>query len=1165
MNEENVEEEKRRLKPVLEDSYQQEPVDQDNPAEKSLFLYILIGVLILLLLIISIIFFVDKKRQINVSIDDLIITQPFVENNEFSTFTLQNGLKVIITKSNDGMENSFVSLSVGVGSQTDPIEFSGFTHLIEHLLFTGSKNFPEDNYIEKIVYKYNGENNGVTKSFTTSYYYKIGNGGMKEFAEVLADAVANPLFDEDRIAKEINNVNSEISMRMTFNKKLGYYKMLKKIGNPNARIFRDGFANIDVDQIDFGDLRNKIIAFHKKYYSANLMSLAIITDQPIGPIKELVEKHFNSIPNKTIERPMYEEDEGYEPPFLQESMGNVFYMQGFSEPSKFYMIFQVPSHKKELQFNSLEYFSFFLNYHSKDSLKDRLLRKNLVSGFEDELALRDSKLGLYLIEFDLTTYGETHISELIVEFYSYLDFLRKLDIKEDLFKEISGFSKYSFLFHISSEYNLFNPVQQDNFERVLDFSEKLLDHPSEMLFTSSSVWFNYNATRFHDLLNKIKPEKTVFMFESKHFENSVKAEIKKWEDNDINGINDAKVSVDQKTKSKTNRSLTLIEASLNGLKFIPENPKSQVSIRFNKKLRNTQIIAKKIRALSEILKKRNVKSNDEMINVIHSLKNKLLKTTFYDSFFNEAIANTKLQYELDFDNNRQFHYEKVPSQLWNQFSKQISESDKNFDRIEYFGFKKVSKYKMITNCKLPAELTPDSQEIKAESGKSSVEPTNEIKYSNQGFDMREINRILFEPATSEHAKTQKMLIIRALLIYKICLLDEFDGDDLELEPKQIFDSSRMKVYHKMYRKTLQPKFAVKIMLENNFLNESLIKGSSSQKQLFYIKTSLLCLYIKSYFTLKYHKEFVKANDFSIGTNGYAINFVFMGISSALPDFMQMILKNFEILKNPDLYDIDILENLRIKIVNTYSSYKTMTSLKLSTYFLDLMVDQLEIDYRTLEGQQKIKNWVYSITRQDLADFFKTLQSTNKLTILFTGNISEEEALGLSEDIKKQMLKDVSAQGSDNDNDSGNYKGSRETINKILDNILIRFKTGPVHYMIRQRELDDKDNNNVYLTYFRVTKSSVKINIINSMVSYWLRNYVFDKLRNKMNLGYVAHAASRDYYYRSGLIILVQGEKFRPANIEKHIEETVMEFIDIIKQKPKDEIEQIKNLIVEKYT
>ena len=60
----------------------------------------------------------------------------------------------MIVKPNQGYKNSYVALSVGVGSETDPKNFIGFTHLIEHLLFTGSKKYPEDNYIEKVVNKY---------------------------------------------------------------------------------------------------------------------------------------------------------------------------------------------------------------------------------------------------------------------------------------------------------------------------------------------------------------------------------------------------------------------------------------------------------------------------------------------------------------------------------------------------------------------------------------------------------------------------------------------------------------------------------------------------------------------------------------------------------------------------------------------------------------------------------------------------------------------------------------------------------------------------------------------------------------------------------------------------------------------------------------------------
>ena len=188
------------------------------------------------------------------------------------------------------MKNSYISLSVGVGSESDPEDFIGFTHLIEHLLFTGSENFPEDNYIEKIVNKYQGDNNGVTKAFTTSYYYSLDGKGFEEFSEVLVDAIRKPLFAEGTIAKELNNVNSEISMRMTFNRNFSHYKMMKEIGNRDARMFNDGFANINPKEIDFKSLREKIVDFHAKNYSANIMTLAVISDDNLKDIRKIVEK-----------------------------------------------------------------------------------------------------------------------------------------------------------------------------------------------------------------------------------------------------------------------------------------------------------------------------------------------------------------------------------------------------------------------------------------------------------------------------------------------------------------------------------------------------------------------------------------------------------------------------------------------------------------------------------------------------------------------------------------------------------------------------------------------------------------------------------------------------------------------------------------------------------
>lgn len=472
------------------------------------------------------------------------------------------------------------------------------------------------------------------------------------------------------------------------------------------------------------------------------------------------------------------------------------------------------------------------------------------------------------------------------------------------------------------------------------------------------------------------------------------------------------------------------------------------------------------------------------------------------------------------------------------------------------------------------------------------------------ISLPKLYKTLFNPSTSEQVKRDKMMLIRSLLIYKICLIDDFEDDDEEIKPNKIFDSSRLKVFHKLYRKTLQPKFAVKVMQENEFLSKNISKGTARDKQRFYVKMSMLTLYMKSLFNLEDHKAFVKGNDFSVGTSGYAINYVFMGISTGLPGFIREIIGRMDALGRPETYDTAILNNLKELVANNYSSFKTLTSLQASTYYLDLIIDQLEIDYRTTAAQAQIKEWVDSTTPSELADLYKKIQEGNRLTMLFVGNINEEDVLMHAQVIQEQFLKDLAPQEAksmknqreqkrkeiERQQDEGYTQGTaqkkhhkvthketslapntqevkeeRENINHILSNILLRFRDGSKHYMIRQSNIDPADNNNVYVSYFRTSKFSTRVNIITSMLGHWLRNYVFDKLRNQMNLGYVAHASTREYYYRSGIVIILQGESFRPSDIESVVEDTVREFIAELKSKSGEEIEQLKELIVERYT
>ncbi len=70
-------------------------------------------------------------RPISTARTDEII-KPITDSREYFTFTLKNGIKVLVV-SDKNNEKSAASLTVGVGASSDPIEYPGLAH------FTGNK------------------------------------------------------------------------------------------------------------------------------------------------------------------------------------------------------------------------------------------------------------------------------------------------------------------------------------------------------------------------------------------------------------------------------------------------------------------------------------------------------------------------------------------------------------------------------------------------------------------------------------------------------------------------------------------------------------------------------------------------------------------------------------------------------------------------------------------------------------------------------------------------------------------------------------------------------------------------------------------------------------------------------------------------------------------
>ena len=143
----------------------------------------------------------------------------------------------------------------------------------------------------------------------TVYYFEMDASIPSRFASALSrfgSFFTAPLFTPSATGRELNAIDSENSKNLQ-NDVFRLYELEKDRVNSNhpyAKFFTGNKETLLTDTKKQGiDLREKLVEFYERYYSANQMCLAIVAPQPIGELKKYVVEGFGDIINKGVHPP----------------------------------------------------------------------------------------------------------------------------------------------------------------------------------------------------------------------------------------------------------------------------------------------------------------------------------------------------------------------------------------------------------------------------------------------------------------------------------------------------------------------------------------------------------------------------------------------------------------------------------------------------------------------------------------------------------------------------------------------------------------------------------------------------------------------------------------------------------------------------------------------
>jgi insulysin len=125
--------------------------------------------------------------------NSLKILTPSLSSRSTCKLHLNNGLEAYLV-SDPHAEESAAALAVAVGSWSDPKDYPGMAHFLEHMLFMGTQAYPNENDFSQYITDHGGSSNAYTSLDRTVYMFSVNNAGFEGSLDRFSHFFIDPLF-----------------------------------------------------------------------------------------------------------------------------------------------------------------------------------------------------------------------------------------------------------------------------------------------------------------------------------------------------------------------------------------------------------------------------------------------------------------------------------------------------------------------------------------------------------------------------------------------------------------------------------------------------------------------------------------------------------------------------------------------------------------------------------------------------------------------------------------------------------------------------------------------------------------------------------------------------------------------------------------------------------
>ena len=208
---------------------------------------------------------------------------------------LPNGMRILV-KTDRRAPVVVCMVWYQVGSMDEVNGTTGVAHVLEHMMFKGTKAVPVGEF-SRFISEAGGRDNAFTSRDYTGYFQMLHKSQLPLAMRLEADRMNNLVLSPEEFAKEIRVVMEERRWRVEDRPRSLVYEQLLAT-SLKAHPYRHpviGWMS-DLENMRVEDAQ----AFYERWYAPNNATLVVVGDVTPQEVRKLAERYFGTLKRKTL-------------------------------------------------------------------------------------------------------------------------------------------------------------------------------------------------------------------------------------------------------------------------------------------------------------------------------------------------------------------------------------------------------------------------------------------------------------------------------------------------------------------------------------------------------------------------------------------------------------------------------------------------------------------------------------------------------------------------------------------------------------------------------------------------------------------------------------------------------------------------------------------------